>query len=557
VSARAGVLVVVGIALASIGAVPSDLAAQDGTVSGWGRAVDASGASASAATAWMGAWSPLRPIVDITRGLLRAPLGPGLLIAPAPMAGAFVVGGAPGALARDLQPRLRGDTSRFGDVRIRYANEAGSYRRPLDMAQSAVTQVAGAGFAPVGSRGVVMGSFVLDREQHDTSSFTQRVSAYGSSPFVVTDSVTPPMQRTRARLEGALGLRLGGFGVGLSAGLESREHYSVDFPLRRSGRNAIPAVSAGIERVLPWYGARVGAFYRWSEANETNSLNPNPLSTNVYQVQGYDEPVGLTVTAANQLFVRNEKRATSVGGSLELAVLGARVVVVHEQGDRAEDQFFNVVVAVRATDVWRATGQSTRLQVQRAVGRRGRLNVVGARSSLTGSASRRDLRGIAIDASDASTAVEADLRWTFSPRWEAALIGGLQQQTSQRTDYVAELRSTIETVAPFVGGEVSRTFGRSGVAAGASFAAVTPSGNVPIAVGKGTSYRRLIAPMLAYESADTRAFAAWATARSAIRAMPVWVSARADKASAATARASRLQPGGERTLFTLTMGIRP
>jgi hypothetical protein len=84
-----------------------------------------------------------------------------------------------------------------------------------------------------------------------------------------------------------------------------------------------------------------------------------------------------------------------------------------------------------------------------------------------------------------------------------------------------------------------------------------PFHEVERADGKGTSYRRLIAPMLAYESADTRAVAVWATARSTIGAMPVWVSARAERASAATVRASRLQPGGERTQFTLTMGIRP
>ena len=549
----------------------STASAQDGAAGGWGRAPEATAATAGGTAAWMQAWSPLRSTGDVVRGLLRAPLAPSLLTAPAPRAGAFVLAGAPGALGRDLMaasaPRgfSGGDSARFGEVRVRAATETGSYRRPLDMAESQATQVSGGGYAPVGKRGVVMGQFTVDREQHDQSAFAQRVGVYGSSPFVVTDSVTPPMQRTRARLEGALGLRLGQFGVGASAALESREHFSVDFPLRRTGRHAVPALSAGIERVLPWFGARVGTYYRWTEPVETNSLNPTPLATNVYQIQGYDEPVGLVIASGNQLFVRNEKRASVVGGTAEFSAFGARIVLVHEQGDRREDQYFQISARTRPTDRWRANGTDSRLQMQRTVLGRGLLTLVGSRQAVTGTASRQDLTGIVFEGHDETLSGEADLRWRFGPRWQVAAMAGGTQRRFTREDFVVSLRTRVESSTPFVGGEVARSLGAAasngdvvhGVALGGSWAAVAPAGAVPATTNRGASYRRLIAPALSYDLAQSRALGAWATVRTRLGVTPLWVTVRMDKTQPGTEAPSRLQPSGERSVWSLSLGLRP
>ena len=71
--------------------VPVHLVAQDTPASAWARAHDSNGASSAATVSWFGAWSPLRPVLDVPRGLLRAPLAPGILEAPAPLTGAFVL----------------------------------------------------------------------------------------------------------------------------------------------------------------------------------------------------------------------------------------------------------------------------------------------------------------------------------------------------------------------------------------------------------------------------------------------------------------------------------
>lgn len=542
-------------ALLVLGA-PRGLAAQDAPPSAWGRANDVNGASSSGTATWLGAWSPLRPITDIPRGLIRAPLAPGLLDAPAPMAGAFVLAGSPAALTRDLVPRLPGDTARFGDLRFRVADESGEFRRPLDIAESRVVGASGFGWSPVGSRGIAIGRFVVDKEKADISSFAERVASYWSSPFVATDSVMPPMERTRARLEGALGLRLGEFGVGVSAGLDTREHNSVDFPLRRTGRASTPAVMLGVERTLPWFGLRVGGYYRWSEPNETNTLNANPMATIIYAIQGYDEPFGYVVGANSPVFVRIDRRATALGGTAEFTALDTRVVVTYEQGDRAEDQYRNITSQSRPTDQWRASGSNTRLQLQRMFGSRVRATVVGSNESLDGTAVRNDLTGIAFEGGDARLAVEGDVRVQLGSAWSLALLGGATRLSSDRIDYVVTLSSDIQTVTPFVGGEVARRWGRWAVSVGGSAASTSPTGVLPNA-DQGPTYERLIAPALAYDASEARAVAAWLTATAPLRKGTVIASVRSERTTPLSVVSARLQPSGERTGWSVSLGVRP
>jgi hypothetical protein len=544
------------VAAITVCTAPLVVGAQDAPPSAWARAHDVNGASSSGTASWSGAWSPLRPITDIARGLLRAPFAPGVLDAPAPMGGAFVLAGSPAALARDLKPHLPGDTASFGELRVRRASESGAYRRPLDIAESDVSGVTGFGWSPVGKRGIAIGRFVIDNEDAAVSSYAERVSSYWSSPFVATDSVAPPMQRTRARLEGALGLRVGEFGVGLSVGLDTREHNSVDFPLRRTGRAATPAAMLGVERTLPWLAMRLGGFYRWSEPNETNVLNATPAATIIYGVQGYDEPFGYIVGASSPVFVRVDKRATALGGTMDLTVADTRIVATYERGDRAEDQYRNIGQRVRPSEQWRASGSSSHVQLQRLLGTRVRATVVASNDALNGTARRSDLTGIAVVGRDEKLAVEGDVRVRLSDAWTIAALGGATRLQTSRTDYVVTLSSDIKTTTPFVGGEVARRWRRVAIALGASRASTTPSGALPKAT-QGPTYRRLIAPSLAYDAAQASAVAGWITATLPLRSGTLITSVRSERATPSTVVSSRLQPGGERSGWSLSLGIRP
>lgn len=534
-------------------AVPSR--AQDAPPSGWARAHDSNGASSAATSSWFGAWSPLRPILDIPRGLLRAPLSIGLLDAPAPLTGAFVLAGAPGSIARDFRPWLAGDTTRWSELRVKASGESGTYKRPLDVGDASVTQAIGQGWSPVGSRGIAVGRFVIDRESHDASGYSQRVAPYWSSPFIVTDSITPPMQRTRARLEGAIGWQLKGFGLGISGGIESREHNSENVPLRRTGRAATPAIVVGADRSLPWMGLAIGGYYKWSEPNETNVLNAVPMPTIMYQVQGYDEPFGFLVTESNPVFVRNDRQLHATGATVQMSVAGARFVATYESSTRAENQYQNLVLANRPTDRWRATGSTAHLQASRGFGTSVRATLVASRTALDGSATRADLTGIAFEGSDAQTALEADVRAAHG-RWVAGLLGGVSTRSHERVDYVVDRRASLDITTPFVGAEVARRFGQHAASIGGSLSSRSATGGIPPipTATVAPNYRRILQPELAYDAASSRAIAGWASLRVAVSSQILVLSARAERATPSSVVATRLQPTGERTIWSIGFG---
>lgn len=529
------------------------LVAQDAPPSAWARAHDASAVTNSTRVSWLGAWSPLRPIADIARGELRAPFGPGVLDAPSPLSGPFILAGAPGAIVRDLKPHSDSAVTRFNELRIQRASESGAFHRPLDVVRSSATQVSGMGWSPVGARGIAMGRFVVDQEQEDTSSFTQRPSPSWSSPFVATDSVRPPMVRTRARVEGALGLRLGEFGIGLSAGVDSREQNTLDFPLRRTGRWASPSTMFGAERTLPWANARVGVYSRWSEMSETNILNPSPLNTVIYTVQGFDEPQGIPVVNAT-LFVRSDRRATSNGVTMSFNTHGTTVVAVYERGQRADDQYRLITARARPTDSWRADASETRVQLQRMFGSRLSTTVVAHHITMDGTGTRNDLSGLAISGSDAQSAIEADARLTLG-NWKVGVLGGLQRRSMDRQDFVAEITASVEKTVPFISAEVARQVGTFAMSAGASAATAAPTASLPPA-DRGPNYQRLIAPDLAYDAAKASATAAWVTVQHPFRGQHLFARLRFDQASASSVLTERLQPGGDRHRWQLNAGYR-
>lgn len=548
--------VVIGVAAALVLVAPSRGRAQDTPPTAWGRGPDANGALSHSAAAWLGAWSPLRPIVEAPRGLVRAPLAPGILDAPEPAFGAFILSGAPGALARDLARArgIGGDTTRYAELRARSSGVSGDFRRPLDPAEVRVEGIAGQGWAPVRGNGMAIGRLSIDREALDPSSFTSRVAPYASSPFVSTDSVTPPMRRVRARIEGALGYRFGEYGAGIAAGLESREHTTFDFPLRRAGRSAAPSVNIGVERTLPWLDARVGTFYRWAEPTETDVLNPSPLPTIYYPLRGYDEPVAVPVTSSSSVFSRIDSRATAAGATLELTAWDTRVAITHERGARAEDGYF-AVSQDRPTNRWRADGSETRVQLQRRIAERFRVTVVGASESLAGDAQRLDLTGVAYRGDYSRRAIEADVRMDHG-QWSAAAQGGAVTLNRTGVDYAAELAADLDVLMPFVGGEVARHFTRGAVAAGASYAASAATGRIPVAAEAQENYQRLIAPALAYEAADTRAMAWWITSTFRVARTTLIGGVRFESTTSPTDQPQRLQPAGSRDAWTATLGVR-
>ncbi len=539
-------------AVLGVSATAGLLTAQDTPPTAWGRAGDVHAPLSAPSAVWLGGWSPLRPVSEAPRGMLRAPLAPGLLDAPAPIAGAFFLSGAPGALARDLSPSA--DSARFGDLRGVLAGASGEYRRPLDPGAASVFGVSGQGWARVGTRGVGIGRFVVDRESLDPSSNTSRLTPYSGSPFLATDSVTPPMARTRARLEGALGWELYGFGLGLAAGLEVREQTTFDAPLRRAGRSAHPAWSVGAERALPWLSARLGAYARAMEPVETNILNPRPAATVYFPVRGFDEPISVPVEGTVSLFTREQRRAHAPGLTGSFMVAGTSITATHEQGDLAEDGVLAVQINPQVNR-WRTTGQETRLQAQRALTEQWRLTAVVADASHDGTGRRLDLEGVAYVASHAQRTVELDLRGRYGA-WQVAVLGGGGTTTRDARDFVAELFIDLEGAQTFGAIEVARDLPRGTVAMGVSGTSSAASGRLPAVEEMQPVNQRLLAPMLAYEVAEARATALWITGRIPVAGSTLLTTLRYEQTAPTREVPELLQPTGTRTGWSFALGLR-
>jgi hypothetical protein len=525
-----------------------NLLAQDGSPGAVGGRVD--GAAVPLHAAWLEGWSPLRAIADLGRHPHRAPAPRGVDV-PRTGVGPFLLAGAPGAIATDV---ARLDSIRWGYLGASDMRETGAFRRPFDPVQSVVQAVMGIGWQPVGKRGRAMGAFSVDRERQDPGGLTSRVTPYSASPFVLADSATPTMERARVRLEGALGGHVGGWSGGLSAGVDARQHNSVDSPVRRTARQAVPAVAGGVERAFGGWG-RLGLFGRWTEQVETQQLTASPGSATYYAVRGVARPVPYLLAGASVL-ARVERRASAHGLTASVRAMGADLVAVWETSQRTEDQFLAPFQAQRPTDRWRPRGQSLRTALQRPFARHGRLQVTASHETLSGEATRGDLTGLAVQVEERRQALEAEVRW----RWRGMDLlgfGGVIRHDRTVVDFVAQVEGLTQRTTPFSGVEAFVRHGGWGVTAGASHAASQGSGRLPILAQQDATYGRLVAPDLAYEVATVSAWSGWLRLAHQVAGKAADLTVRVDGASPVAVDMARAQPGGQRRRLTVGIGVRP
>jgi hypothetical protein len=507
---------------------------------------------------WLTAWSPLAPIAEHPRSLVRLGAGPQLLVAPAPRVG--LARFARHAAALPLEIRDTADGGRFEELRLRAAHDAGDYRRPLDAPAATVLQGAGLGWRTLGTRGAGIGRVVVDREAQGESPPTSRVQPYTSSPFVVADTLDPEVSRARARLEGMAGWRVLGFGVGLAAGVDTREVRSIDTPLRRGSRATRQALGGGVSRALPWMGLVVGAHARWQEGRENASLVPGPGQGIAFSIRGYAEPDSLVV-ATTSLIRRIDARADAAGVGAGARVLGAEVVAYADVTSRRERHAEGspAIVAASPRDRWSATGREWGVAVQRrAWGERALLTGWARGSSLEGDARRPDLEGIIFTAEESRVELLGEARLALpGSRWRFALQGGTTRDAVTRLDYVASLRSDVVAWRPSLHAEAARTVGASAavsLALGARQQAT--SSTIPRAADQGPVYRGYVAPALAVDAGAATVLGGALTARWRLRDATWWVALGAESLSRAGAELSSA-PEGSRTLWSMAVGVRP
>lgn len=512
----------------------------------------------SGQASWTTAWSPLAPVAEHQRMLPMLGAGPQLLVAPEPRVGLAWFARQAAALPLELRSAtLDTSASRFGELRLRGGGERGDYRRPLDAPTSSVWQGAGLGWRPLGTRGAGIGRVIVDQEQQGESGPSARVTPYTSSPFVVADTLSPEMRRARARLEGMAGWRVSGFGLGLAAGVETRELRSIDAPLRRSTRSTRQGVTAGIAHELPWMRLALGAHVRWQGSTENGAIVPRPGSGVAFAIQGYAEPDSLVIDISS-LTRRIVARADAAGLGARARVLGTDLVAYGETTRRREHHIAGVLPS-SPQERWDADGNEWGVAAQRALWTSRALITAWVRgSSLEGDAHRPDLTGIILTGRESRLAIVADGRLHMpGSAWRFGVQGGTTRETMARTDYVASLATDIVAWSPSASLEVARDVGTRGALAvtvlGGQHATTS---RVPASAEQGPVYREYIAPELALAAGGATLLGGGVTGRWRVRNGTWWASLRGESL-APTGPQLTASPDGNRTMWSVTVGLQP
>jgi hypothetical protein len=435
-----------------------------------------------------------------------ASLLPGLLLSPPPPVGALWAAGAPAVAASEI-PGARAELSaaRFGSD--------GTLRRPLDAQESTVTTVSGLAWQPVGLRSRGIGRVLFDRETFDgggtrASGFTP----FSGSPFVLVDSTSPEVFRSRAVLEGVMGWELGRWGIGIGVGYEARDVTAVRALVRRSGRAATSSGSFGVGRSVG--GLQASAYVRVAGTSETLTMVHGLALPFIHEMQGFTEVE--PIEPANQGYRRRiTRRSQALGASLSGRLLDVSWVAWAE-GTRLRERLSSISANDPPTDRWSTDGAAfgalaERMLFDSAV----RVTAHVRALTLEGFAERRDLDGAIFRADEEGLQADATVR--IAPpgsAWQFGAVIATQRESRRQRDLLSLLRASIEAWTPGVSIEIARTLGaRTAVSGGYAVREYAPTSHIFGADSLGPVVQQLVAPSLEYATTPKRAQAASLTLR--------------------------------------------
>lgn len=497
---------------------------------------------------WVSRWSPLNDVGSLPRRLPSAAPVMLRLLYPTEKVGLFWNGGNPGALAFDVKDSRN-------ELSVARAGVDGEYRRPLDPAASRVTRFTGMGWQPLGTRGAVAGGALFDRTIRDPSTISNVNEPYSSSPLVVTDTSVYALRTSRARLEGAGGWRLGGWGLGLALGYDTRTTATVAAPFIRRNRAVLPAAAIGVAR--PFAGGRFQAGVRagWQGGEETIILATVGQTGMVFQLAGYADVPGLRIGALP--YYRRMSRQAFVGGASVSGAFGRAQWVAYADGTRSDEQLTNQRENDPPEDEWATTGTVFGGTLQLPFAReRATLTVQGRTVAVNGDG-KLFPNTASLTTAERETNGSAELRFaTPSGRWSALARGSIMSEHRERNDSIAGVGTIINGTTPGIAIELGRKLSsRVMLVGGYAFARYSGTGTIPSAASRGAVFQRIFAPELdiATSVLVSQAFSGvllW----QARPAASVWFSGRSEQLSSSSADRP-LAPQGERTGTTFSLGV--
>jgi hypothetical protein len=508
-------------------------------------------AQAAGGTVWEEAWSPIAPVGDLVHEVPSTVRFPRLLTAPSPRSGLHWTVGNPAGLAWELD-RARQDFT------VRQAATDGEYRRPLDPANASLREAGGLAWEPLEGSGALVGRIGVVQRRLGEGTLANTAFPYSSSPHVVMDTSGAALRQSVARLEGAGGWRMGGWGVGLALGYETLATRSDGAAVARSFRFTRPAVTGGVARALG--PVAIGVHGRWQGGSQTTQLAPRSGLgiLRVYPIEGLTEPRNIDL---DQGFYhrRNQRSATAIGGGATGTMGGMRWALFGERIGFREEQTSEQANEPEL-DVWDASGTRVGGAFDTALGEAMSVALDLRYTRLSGEAVRAEFaeEGILYDAAESRFVGSADIRFTPGRGWSTAARIALDRTERVRNDAVARLETELVGWTYGTAVEIARELpGAFALSGGAALTRYVPIGNLPDPGFAGPAFQTHVAPAYMLEGTAATATAASLTlAWQPASALGTWVRGEFGATSPPDFVSLPSVPSGERNHWEVTVGVR-
>jgi hypothetical protein len=503
---------------------------------------------------WADAWQPLGTRSSARGGeILPLPPRP-TLDAPARGLGLAWIAGNPAGLPWEA-------ATSWTALAAEHRRISGEHRRPLDAASEQRDLARGTAWGAFDADRVGIGSAEIGRTLAEPGAFGLALAPYSGNPFVSTDAEQPDLRTIDATLEGALGIRFGGWGVGVGAGYAGAEQRTIAHTTQRYLRDTDYATTMGVLRAFAGGGMRAGLHARVGAGAAVTAISTLTEGTQVRTLIGYTEPDPIVVGVPGSFYRRGDRTRREATLSLIDERGGLDWMIYGSLGEASESMTRQRLAAPDDPhDDW--TVQHTVIGAGAAHdgGALGSWMLLARVRRDTGEGNIADVNEPVYITSDDH--MDVALTWLPPWRgaaWRTAVNAGIGYAHRRHTDRLSRMRSDLVTWSPTLGAEAAWSpAGSLDVTISYTRGFYQPSGSLPAAERFGDSARELIAPELAYYSMAARPQAValaltWRVAPADI----VLTGQHASIGAQEPGRRFDIHPRGDRTASSITLEFRP